>query len=64
MKVRMLVAIYEDDHGWASDAEVTAELTGDRQVVAIAGWEGIGRRLVKKALNDFDTRDTEEDDAE
>ena len=64
MRVRMTVTVYEDAHGWSSDAEAIAELSGDRQVVAIAGWESIARRLVKKALNDFDTRDTEEDDTE
>ena len=58
MKVRMTVGVYED-RSWQVDVEVQAELTGDRQVVAVAGWEGIARRLVKKALNDFDTREVD-----
>ena len=63
MKVRMTVSIYED-RSWQADVDVQAELTGDRQVIAVAGWEGIARRLVKKALNDFDTRETEPEDGD
>ena len=63
MRVRMTIEIYDND-GWRSDVDVQAELTADRQVVAIAGWEGIARRLVKKALNDFDTREDELEDEE
>ena len=63
MKVRMTVSIYED-RSWQADIDVQAELTGDRQVIAVAGWEGIARRLVKKALNDFDTCETEPEDGD
>ena len=63
MKVRMTVRIYEEDN-WSSDVDVQAELTGDRQVVAVAGWEDIARRLVNKALYDFDTRETEPEDGD
>jgi len=63
MKVRMTVGVYEDEN-WRSDVEVVAELAGDRQVVAVAGWEDIARRLVNKALYDFDTRETEPEDGD
>ena len=61
MKVRLVVRVYSDDK-WSSDVDVEAELSGDRQVVAVAGWEGIARRLVKKALNDFDTLSADDED--
>ena len=64
MRVKMTISIHKDDYGWSNVTEAIAELSGDRQVVAMAGWEGIARRLVKKALNDFGTQDTEEDDPE
>ena len=63
MRVRMTIEIYDND-SWRSDIDVQAELTADRQVVSIAGWEGIARRLVKQALNEFDTREDELEDEE